>query len=57
MVVATLLALGPVGLSFFTHERVPVIAMAQLPYELWLPGECPLCASAVPLEDAAAIHA
>jgi hypothetical protein len=30
-----------------------VIAMAQLPYELWPPGECPLCALGTPLEDVA----
>jgi orotate phosphoribosyltransferase len=53
VVVATLLALGSVGLSFFSDERVPVIAMAQLPYELWPPGECPLCALGTPLEDVA----
>jgi len=57
VVVATLLALGSVGLSFFSDEHVPVIPMAQLPYELWPPGECPLCALAMPLEDVAGVPA
>jgi orotate phosphoribosyltransferase len=53
VVVATLLALGSAGLSYFSDKRVPVIPMAQLPYELWPPDECPLCALGVPLEDVA----
>lgn len=52
-VVGALLALGTVALNFFAQERVPVIPMVQLPYELWVPDECPLCAAAIPLEDVA----
>ena len=50
-VVGALLVLGSVGLSFFAQERVPVESVARLPRDLWVPAECPLCASQMPLED------
>lgn len=52
VVVGALLLLGSAALPFFEDTRVPVRCVAQLPYELWTPAECPLCASGQPLEDA-----
>jgi orotate phosphoribosyltransferase len=53
VVIGALVALGSLALTFFAQERVPVIPLVQLPYELWPPDACPLCASALPLEDVA----
>jgi orotate phosphoribosyltransferase len=52
VVAGALLRLGSAALPFFEDRRVPVTSVAQLPYELWTPAECPLCASGQPLEDA-----
>lgn len=53
-VVGAVLTLGSLASKFFAHEDVPVVSVAQLPYDLWMPGECPLCVSGLPLEDVAA---
>jgi orotate phosphoribosyltransferase len=53
VVAGTLLLLGSAALSFFAQEGLPVESASRLPYEMWIPSECPLCASGVPLEDAA----
>ena len=52
-VIGALLVLGSPAQSFFEQEGVPVAAVAQAPYDLWTPGDCPLCASGQPLEDVA----
>ncbi|HSU15595.1 orotate phosphoribosyltransferase [Longimicrobium sp.] len=49
-----LLVLGAAGAEFFAARGIPVEAVAREAYELWLPGECPLCAAGAPLEDVAA---
>ncbi|MEO6526522.1 MAG: orotate phosphoribosyltransferase [Gemmatimonadaceae bacterium] len=49
-----LLVLGDAGATFFAERNVPVEAVARSAYELWSPGECPLCIGGVPLEDVAA---
>lgn len=48
-----LLVLGSTGAGFFAERGVPVEAVASEAYSLWLPGQCPLCAEGVPLEDVA----
>jgi orotate phosphoribosyltransferase len=53
VVAGALLVLGARGLRFFAQEGVPVEAVARQDYEPWAPAGCPLCASGVPLEDAA----
>lgn len=50
-VVGALLLLGSAASPFFTHRDVPIEAVARVPFELWAPAECPLCASRVPLEE------
>jgi orotate phosphoribosyltransferase len=50
-VAGALLLLGPTALSFFEQEGLPVEAATRLPYEIWIPSECPLCTSGIPLED------
>lgn len=52
-VVGALLMLGSLASNFFAQQGVPVRSVAQLPYDLWMPGECPLCVSGLPLEDIA----
>jgi orotate phosphoribosyltransferase len=49
-----LLVLGSKGADFFAGRGVAVEAVARDEYALWPPGECPLCAAGVPLEDVAA---
>lgn len=57
VVVGALLALGTAGVDFFAAVNVTVEAVARDGYVLWLPTECPLCATGVPLEDLAASSA
>ena len=52
-VVGALLALGGQAAGFFAREGVPVASVEALPYDLWSPGECPLCAEGRPLENVA----
>ena len=54
VVIAALLVLGASAPRFFADQDVPVESLAHLPSGLWLPSECPLCASQMPLEDPAA---
>ena len=49
-----LLVLGSTGADFFAGCGVAVEAVARDAYALWRPGDCPLCAQGVPLEDVAA---
>ncbi len=52
-VVGTLLVMGSAALSFFEENGVPLESVARLSRELWVPAECSLCASQIPLEDVA----
>ena len=54
VVVGALLVLGSAAPGFFAGQNVPVESIAYLPSGLWVPSECPLCASQTPLEDIAA---
>jgi orotate phosphoribosyltransferase len=54
IVVGALLVLGSTGTGFFAECGVAVEAVAHDDYDLWLPDDCPLCASGVPVEDVAA---
>jgi orotate phosphoribosyltransferase len=49
--IGSLLVLGTSAPSFFLQENVPLERLAQVPNNLWTPGECPLCAAGAPLED------
>ena len=57
VVIGALLVLGDSGSSFFTDQNLPLERIAYLPNDLWAPSECPLCASEIPLEDAAQVSA
>ncbi|HYO50313.1 MAG TPA: phosphoribosyltransferase family protein [Chloroflexia bacterium] len=48
---AALLVLGTQAERFCREHGLALEYIAQLPYEVWLPTECPLCASDVILED------
>ena len=54
VVAGALLVLGSTGADFFAERGVAVEAVARDDYDLWLPADCPLCASGLPLEDVAA---
>ena len=51
VVAGALLVLGSTGASFFAEQGIPVVAVARDDYELWLPADCPLCASGQATED------
>jgi len=51
VVIGALLVLGSLARRFFANQNVPVEYVAHLPNELWVPSECPLCASQIRLED------
>jgi orotate phosphoribosyltransferase len=52
VVIGTLLLLGTAASPYFAERGVPIEAVARIPFELWVPAECPLCASGGALEDA-----
>lgn len=45
-----LMVLGDTGARFLAERAIPVLAAARDAYELWTPGECPMCAAGTPLE-------
>ena len=49
--VGALLILGDTAMPFFAANGLAVECVARLANELWEPASCPLCASAVPLEE------
>jgi orotate phosphoribosyltransferase len=51
VVAAALMVLGTKGETFFAEHGVPVEALIRQEFDLWLPDDCPLCASGAPLED------
>jgi orotate phosphoribosyltransferase len=51
VVVGALLFLGSAGVDFFERESLAIEPVARLPYSLWSPPECPLCAAGVPLQS------
>lgn len=46
-----LLILGAQAEQFCRERGLALEYVAQVPYEVWLPGECPMCAAGVGLED------
>jgi orotate phosphoribosyltransferase len=49
--IGALLVLGFSASSFCSNQKIPLEYIACLPNDIWLPSECPLCASRIPLED------
>ncbi|HEV2750915.1 MAG TPA: phosphoribosyltransferase family protein [Gemmatimonadales bacterium] len=54
-VVGTLILLGSAAAPYFAERGVALEAIARVPFELWPPPDCRLCASGAPLEDPAAM--
>ena len=50
-VVGALFVLGRIGLDHFAERSIPVESLGQREFTLWDPSNCPLCATAMPLED------
>jgi orotate phosphoribosyltransferase len=50
VVAGALLVLGSTGCQFFAEQQVPVEAAARQDFDLWVPSECPLCRTSLPLE-------
>jgi orotate phosphoribosyltransferase len=48
---AALLALGPSGPELARKMDLAFDTIATLPNTVWLPAECPLCASLTPVEN------
>lgn len=55
VVAGALLVLGSRGAAFFEEAGVAVEAVTREAYDMWTPEDCPLCKTAVPLEDAASL--
>jgi orotate phosphoribosyltransferase len=51
VVVGTLALLGDAAINYFAERAVPLESLAQLPNDLWLPTECPLCAAGQSIDD------
>lgn len=50
----TLLVLGAWTAEFTAAHQLALESLASRPSHLWMPAQCPLCASGVPLEDPSA---
>jgi orotate phosphoribosyltransferase len=51
--VGALLVLGTEGTRHFDALGFPIFSLSRLPFDLWAPASCPLCADQVPLQDVA----
>jgi orotate phosphoribosyltransferase len=51
VVVGSLLVLGETGQNFFRERGLPVRCITHLPNEIWVPQNCPLCSSHIPLNN------
>lgn len=51
VVVGALLVLGDSAPNYFAEQQIPLESVTSRPNKLWLPSECPLCLSGIPLED------
>ena len=51
--ISTLLVLGTSAAEYASSKGVALKSLAEVPNNLWLPAQCPLCASGVPLDDVA----
>ena len=49
--IGTLAVLGPSIARFAEEGAIALEALATLPYEMWLPADCPLCASGEALTE------
>jgi orotate phosphoribosyltransferase len=50
-VVGALMTLGGAGLAHFAAEGIPLETLERRPFNVWPPGQCPLCRGGQPLED------
>jgi len=51
VVIGALLVLGTAASPYFVERGVPIEAVTRVPFDLWVPVECPLCASGQALTD------
>jgi len=51
VVIGALLVLGSAASPYFAERGVPIVAVTRVPFDLWVPAECPLCASGQALAD------
>jgi orotate phosphoribosyltransferase len=51
VVIGALLVLGSSASSFAADKHIALEGLAYLPNKLWVPLECPLCASGIPVEN------
>lgn len=52
-VISTLLVLGTAASEYASSKCVALKSLAEMPNNLWIPAQCPLCASGVRLDDVA----
>jgi orotate phosphoribosyltransferase len=50
VVVGSLVVLGTPFVTFARERGLPLEALAHLPHSLWVPADCPLCQSGMPVE-------
>jgi len=51
VVIGALLVMGSAASPYFAERGVPIEAVTRVPFDLWVPAECPLCASGQALAD------
>ena len=52
VVIGALMLMGSVGSRFAADQSIPLESLVNLPYAIWTPAECPMCAQGTPLTDA-----
>ena len=52
VVIGALMLMGSVGSRFAADQSIPLESLVNLPYAIWTPAECPMCAEGTPLTDA-----
>jgi orotate phosphoribosyltransferase len=49
--VGALMTLGSAGVDYFAAQQIPLATLERRGFNVWAPGDCPLCRSGRPLED------
>jgi len=52
VVIGALILMGSVGSRFAADQGIPLESLVNIPYAIWTPAECPMCAQGTPLTDA-----
>ena len=52
VVIGALMLMGSAGSRFAGDQNIPLERLLNLPFAIWTPADCPMCARGTPLTDA-----